>query len=129
MTHVHQGSLRGLLRHKDKAYAELNLDQPGLSDDALLDAIEAHTLARSGELRDKVAAIGLPIMTPAEPAHRAGSVAFIHHQPERLRQALEAAGVLVTGEYGRVRASVHVHTTTADLDRLDAQLRAQRSYL
>lgn len=38
------GGLRGLLREKGTPYLELGLDDPTLSDDALLDAIEAHPI-------------------------------------------------------------------------------------
>lgn len=38
------GGLRGLLREKGTPYLELGLDDPKLSDDALLDAIEAHPI-------------------------------------------------------------------------------------
>ncbi len=36
--------LRDVLRRKGTPYDELGLDDPGLSDDALLDAIEAHPI-------------------------------------------------------------------------------------
>jgi arsenate reductase len=36
--------LRDILRQKGTPYAELGLDDPALSDDALLDAIEAHPI-------------------------------------------------------------------------------------
>jgi arsenate reductase len=36
--------LRAILRQKGTPYAELGLDDPTLSDDALLDAIEAHPI-------------------------------------------------------------------------------------
>ena len=37
-------SLRAALRQKGTPFTELGLDDPGLSDDALLDAIEAHAI-------------------------------------------------------------------------------------
>lgn len=37
-------TLRAALRQKDTPYAELGLDDPGLGDDALLDAIAAHPI-------------------------------------------------------------------------------------
>ena len=80
-----------------------------------IDAIEAHTLALSGELRDRLVSLGLPVMTPAPAAARAASVAFASPAPEPVRAALEAERVLVTGELGRVRASVALFTTAADL--------------
>jgi cysteine desulfurase/selenocysteine lyase len=80
-----------------------------------MERIEAHTLAMSGALRQRLVALGVPMMTPEGAAARAGSIAFEDADPLAVREALEAAGVLVTGELGRVRASVHVHTTDDDL--------------
>jgi selenocysteine lyase/cysteine desulfurase len=54
-------------------------------------------------------------MTPEPAAARAASIAFEHADPQAVREALEEADVLVTGELGRVRASVHVYTTDEDL--------------
>jgi selenocysteine lyase/cysteine desulfurase len=81
-----------------------------------MDAIDAHTLAMSGELRARLAGLGLDVMTPAPAAERAGSIAFAADDAEAIRAELEDQRVLVTGELGRVRASVHVYTSTADLD-------------
>lgn len=81
-----------------------------------IDAIEAHTLTHAAELRARLAALGVPVMTPATRAEHAASVAFASPQPERVRAALEEARVLVTGELGRVRASVGQFTTAADID-------------
>ncbi|MGE0812503.1 MAG: aminotransferase class V-fold PLP-dependent enzyme [Vicinamibacterales bacterium] len=80
-----------------------------------MDAVEAHTLALSGDLRARLVAHGLPVLTPEPSAARAGSVAVAASAPERIREALEAAGVLVTGEHGRVRASVHVYNDGAEV--------------
>ena len=82
-----------------------------------IDAIEAQTLALSGQLRDELVGLGLPVMTPAPAASRAASIAFASPHPERLRAALEAERVLVTGELGRVRASVALFNTSDDLAR------------
>jgi selenocysteine lyase/cysteine desulfurase len=91
-----------------------------------MEAVEAHTLARSGELRSRLAGLGVPVMTPEAEAARAGSVAFESPDPGRLRERLEQEQVLVTGELGRVRVSVGVHTDGADLD---AATRAIRGLL
>lgn len=80
-----------------------------------MERIEAHTLAMSGALRQRLVALGLPVMTPEPAAARAGSIAFEHADPLAVREALEAVDVLVTGELGRVRASVHAYTTDEDL--------------
>lgn len=80
-------------------------------------AIEAHTLAMSGDLRARFVSLGLPVMTPASARERAGSVAFASDDAPGIRARLENAGVLVSGDMGRVRASVHVYTTPGDLER------------
>jgi cysteine desulfurase / selenocysteine lyase len=87
-----------------------------------MDAIEAHTLAMSGELRSRLQALGLPVMTPATADERAGSIACAAADAEAIRQRLEDQRVLVTGELGRVRASVHVYTSVSDLESAAAAL-------
>ncbi len=87
-----------------------------------MEHVEAHTLAMSGALRRRLAALGVSVMTPEPAAARAGSVSFEHADPMAVREALEAARVLVTGELGRVRASVHVYTDHDDLDALATAL-------
>lgn len=80
-----------------------------------MDAIEAHTLAMSGDLRARLVGLGLPVMTPAPASERAGSIAFAAADAPAIRRRLEDARVLVTGELGRVRASVHLYTGDGDL--------------
>jgi cysteine desulfurase/selenocysteine lyase len=94
-----------------------------------LDQVEAHTLAMSGELRERLVALGLPVMTPQAAAERAGSVAFACDAARAVRARLEGEGVLVSGELGRVRASVHVYTTPQDLDAVAAALPAAMAAL
>lgn len=56
--------LRDLLRQKGTPYAELGLDDAGLSDDALLDAIEAHPILIDRPI--VVAAKGVRLCRPSE---------------------------------------------------------------
>jgi arsenate reductase (glutaredoxin) len=42
--HATGGSARALMRHKENIYSELNLDDPSLNEDALVDAILAHPI-------------------------------------------------------------------------------------
>ena len=81
-----------------------------------MERIEAHTLAMSAALRRRLVALGLPVMTPEPAAARAASIAFEQRDPMAVREALEAERVLVTGELGRVRASVGIFNTAADID-------------
>lgn len=89
-----------------------------------MDHVEAHTLALSGELRARLVSLGLPVMTPEAAPERAGSVAFPSDDAPGIRARLEDGGVLVSGDMGRVRASVHVYTTAHDLERATAAISA-----
>jgi len=88
-----------------------------------MDRVAAHTLVMSGDLHRRLTAAGLPVMTPAPAGERAGSIAVAHADPQAVRRVLEDTGVLVSGELGRVRASVHVYTTAADLAAVEGALR------
>lgn len=102
------------------AYASLYvLDESlGYLQQVGLERVFAHTLARSGELRAKLVACGLPVVTPEPAAARAGSIAFLADEPHAIRRRLEAAGRYVgPGELGRVRASVHLYTSEDDVRR------------
>ena len=57
-------TLRDVLRQKGTAYAELGLDNPTLSDDALLDAIEAHPILINRPI--VVTAKGVRLCRPSE---------------------------------------------------------------
>lgn len=58
------GSVRELLREKGTPYAELGLDDPSLSDDQLLDAIEAHPILMNRPL--VVSPLGVKLCRPSE---------------------------------------------------------------
>lgn len=80
-----------------------------------MEAVEAHTLAMSGDLRARLIALGVPVITPSPAAERAGSIACASANPQGIRARLEDDRVLVTGELGRVRASVHLYSRAEDL--------------
>jgi arsenate reductase len=56
--------LRALLREKGTPYAELGLDDPALTDDQLLDAIEAHPILLNRPL--VVSPLGVRLCRPSE---------------------------------------------------------------
>jgi selenocysteine lyase/cysteine desulfurase len=62
------------------------------------------------------------VVTPDAPASRAGNVAFLHPDCERLADALAARQVLVWAGDGRVRLSLHVMNSLEDLDRFEHSL-------
>lgn len=93
---------------------------PGL--DLLLsvgvDRIERHVLALGTELLAGLRDLGLPVITPADPAQRAGIVSWLDPAPAATAARLAEQGVLVTGSAGRVRAGLHLYNNLRDVERL-----------
>ena len=58
------GSVRDLLREKGTPYAELGLGDPSLTDDQLLDAVEAHPILMNRPL--VVSPLGVKLCRPSE---------------------------------------------------------------
>lgn len=80
-------------------------------------AIAAHVRALSGRMIEGMSRLGLDVMTPAEPCRRAASAAFAWTRPEQVVAAAAREGILVWGDNGRIRASAHLFTTAADVER------------
>lgn len=99
---------------------------------ALVEALEFHTRESVGarraeieplvaQLRGGLERLGVPILTPAEPEHRAGIVAFTHPQADAFKTALGERDIRVHADDGRVRAAVHWYNSTEHIERyLDA---------
>ncbi|MBV9757698.1 MAG: aminotransferase class V-fold PLP-dependent enzyme [Alphaproteobacteria bacterium] len=79
--------------------------------------IERHALALGGELRDRLAAAGWPVLTPEAPERRAGNICIASERAEVLEASLRARGVLAWGGDGRLRLSVHGYNDSNDMDR------------
>jgi cysteine desulfurase/selenocysteine lyase len=69
-------------------------------------------------LREGVAALGLPMLTPADDRFASGIVSFEHRSPEELGRALNEKGIILWAGDGRLRASVHIYNSEDDIDRL-----------
>ncbi|MHA1528695.1 MAG: aminotransferase class V-fold PLP-dependent enzyme [Alphaproteobacteria bacterium] len=91
-----------------------------------IDAIAAHLRRLSGLLVAGMTTLGLEVMTPAAPESRAGNAAFVRSDTRSFIRKASADGILVWGDNGRIRASVHLFTTREDielfLDRLPGYL-------
>ncbi|MCE9561594.1 MAG: aminotransferase class V-fold PLP-dependent enzyme [Planctomycetes bacterium] len=68
----------------------------------------------------------LPVemLTPNEPEHVAGILAFRHPKAEAIHQRLLAANVHVMSQAGRMRVAIHGYTTAEDVERFLKELRA-----
>ena len=73
-------------------------------------------------MRDGLLDLGLEVTTPGAPEERAGNTCFATTKAGQIRQALEARGVLVTGEDERVRISTHLYNDSDDIEQALAAL-------
>jgi selenocysteine lyase/cysteine desulfurase len=89
-----------------------------------ISAIEQHVLALGERLRKELTRLGPEVLTPAEPARRAGNLAIAVDDPERVEQELRTAGVVTWAGNGRLRLSVHAYNDEADVARAVAALEA-----
>jgi selenocysteine lyase/cysteine desulfurase len=84
--------------------------------------IAAYVLEQSGLLRDALVRLGLPMITPAAAAERAGNICFPHADSAAVVARAAEQGVLFWGGDGRVRLSVHCYTAPDDIARALAVL-------
>lgn len=82
--------------------------------------LERYILRLTGELHEGLAELGLELLTPAQA--RGPNVCFAHPAPRAVADLAGAAGILLWGEAGRVRASVHGFVTGEDIARYLAWL-------
>ena len=88
--------------------------------DAGISAIERHVLGLTGLLISELTARGVRVLTPDEPTHRAGVVAFEAAQSVQLARHLHHRAVDVWGYSSdhRVRADPHLYNTADDVMRM-----------
>lgn len=83
-----------------------------------IEAIAAHVRALAERLIAGMADLGLEVMTPAGETNHAGNVCFRCADPEAMMRLAAEDGILVWSDNGRVRVSVHLFTTQADVETL-----------
>ncbi len=85
--------------------------------------IQAHDRALAESVHKGLRDMGLTVISPDEEDRRSGNTCFLVEHAERVTAELAKRGVLVWGEFGRVRVSTHVHNGSEDVDRLLEALR------
>ena len=81
-----------------------------------VDAIASRVRPLTQRLVGGMTDLGLPVMTPVDPAQQAANAAFHHLDTGRFVRRAREDGILVWGDNNRIRASVHLFTTDADVD-------------
>lgn len=84
--------------------------------------IEDHARDLSELISEGLGRLGQTVITPAERHRRSGNTCFLARDAKGVEEDLQRDGVLVWGEYGRVRVSGHLYNSCADVERLLATL-------
>jgi len=79
--------------------------------------LDKHILKLTETLHSGLRAMDLDILTPADPDQRGPNVSFHDRDPRALVDAAARDGILLWGEAGRVRASMHGFVDEADVVR------------
>jgi cysteine desulfurase/selenocysteine lyase len=81
------------------------------------EAVEGHARDLSERLEAGLRQRGRTVISPSARAARSGNTCFLDEDAAGLTRRLADAGVLVWGEYGRVRVSGHLYNSSDDVDR------------
>jgi selenocysteine lyase/cysteine desulfurase len=73
---------------------------------------------------DELKRLPVELLTPAEPDHLAGILAFRHPRAEEVHRRLRERNVHVMSHAGRLRVAIHGYNTAADVERFVRELRA-----
>ena len=85
-------------------------------------AIADHVRPLAGRLVEGMAQAGLMVMTPSDSKQHAANAAFEWTDTELFVRRAQAEGIILWGDNGRIRATAHLFTTEADIDRFLEQL-------
>ena len=87
-----------------------------------MEQIEEHNLDLSEEIRSGLEHLGLEVISPGDRDRCSGNTCFAAADARGISEVLADRGVLVWGDYGRVRVSGHLYNNGADVDRFLAVL-------
>ena len=88
-----------------------------------IDSLENHAKDLSERTSAGLEKLGLMVISPRDRAARSGNTCFLSDDARELQNRLAGKGILVWGEFGRVRISTHLHNGSDDVERLLAALR------
>lgn len=87
-----------------------------------VDDLEHHVLSLGGKLLKGLGALNVTLLTPEADCERGANISFLHPAPRRLAELAAGKNILVWGQAGRVRASMHLFVEGADIERFLAWL-------
>ena len=80
--------------------------------------IESHARALSELIAKGLERIGCAVISSQRRKGRSGNTCFLAEDAKGVERALSKEGILVWGEYGRVRVSGHLYNGSDDVERL-----------
>lgn len=83
-----------------------------------IENIAAHADPLVARVHEGLAALGIATMSPAQPGHSSGIVAFRHDRDAEIQAALLEENIHVMHQAGRLRIAVHGYNQATDIDRL-----------
>ncbi len=81
-----------------------------------IERIQNHAWSLSERVDAGLRDLGYTVISPSQRSARSGNTCFAAEDAAQVQQALAKEGVLVWGEYGRVRVSGHLYNDDADVD-------------
>jgi cysteine desulfurase/selenocysteine lyase len=91
--------------------------------DVGVEAIHAHAQPLTTACLEAVAGEDVELLTPREPEHLAGILAFRHPKAEAIHRFLHERDIHIMAHAGRLRVAIHGYNTAADVDRFVHSLR------
>jgi len=89
-----------------------------------VEAIDRHARPLVLACLDELKKLPVELLTPTEPEHVAGILAFRHPRAEEIHRHLHAQNIHVMSHAGRLRVAIHGYNTAADVERFVRELRA-----
>jgi selenocysteine lyase/cysteine desulfurase len=90
-----------------------------------MSAVQAHVQTLTTAMLDRLRALQIPTLTPADPARHGASVCVPSARAQAIVDAMAQNGVLAWSGQGRVRFSFHGYNSAPDVDRAIDALRAE----
>lgn len=88
-----------------------------------VEAIQAHAQPLTEACLEAVAAEEVDLLTPREPEHLAGILAFRHPRAEAIHRFLHDRDIHIMAHAGRLRVAIHGYNTAEDVETFVATLR------
>jgi selenocysteine lyase/cysteine desulfurase len=83
-----------------------------------VDEIRQHVLKLGDTLISALHELGVALITPEARDERAGNICFVHPDPRKIVDLAAAENILLWGDSGRVRVSIHLFNDEDDIEAL-----------